>query len=198
MKRKTKKRLKKVAVSIMLIAISLPLFSGFVPQKQTASIDPQILEAMLNSSKKEETIEKEEPVPNMEGYYLLNKVLDGSSLSVMWGDEEKTVKLIGVTVPKEMEKKAKALLQKILSETDMIGLEFDENEKDADGKLLAYAYHPDDIHTTLNSELLANGYAKLEKENKELKYIEDLRSAERIARTKQLGCWAPEEPGGQN
>ena len=197
MKRKTKRRFKKAAVGLMLVAISLPLFSGFMPQEQTTSVDPRILESMLNSSAEEENIEKEEPVPNMEGYYQLNKVLDGNSLSVMWGDEEKTVTLLGVTVPKEMEEKAKALLQKTLSETDMIGLEFDENDKDADGNLLAYAYHPDDIHTTLNSELLANGYAKLKNENKGLKYIEDLRSAEKMARTKQLGCWAPKEPGRQ-
>lgn len=192
MRRKTKRHIKKIAVGAMLIAISLPLFSGFLPQEKSTTIDPALLEAMLESQDEKGKSEKEEPVPNLEGYYKLNSVLDGKTVSVSWGDEQKNVELIGVTVPKEQEKKAKALLQKKLSQIDLIGLEFDETKESEDGVLKAYIYHPEDIHTTLNSELLANGYAKLQ-EKIELKYIEDLRSAEREAKEKRLGCWASEE-----
>lgn len=194
MKRKTKKRLKLVVVWFMLIAMVLSLFSGLIPQKESTTItDPKLLEEL---TKAQEEMEKEEPVPNMEGYYRIEKIRDGTSLSVLWGDEERTVKLIGVSVPEGMEKKAKQFLSDTLSTVDLIGLEFDVKGEDEEGNLLAYVYHPEDKTATVNSLLIREGYAKLAEEKENVKYIEDLRSAENAAKENKAGCWADSKTEG--
>lgn len=189
MKKKTRKRLKNFVVGCMLFVMILPLFNGFMPQQNTGlAADPKLMKAFLES-KNSDAVDAEKQSADIEGTYQINKVLNGNTLSVMWGDEERNVKLIGVSVPKIMEEKATAFLEEELTGIDMVDLEFDEKTEDSDGALLAYAYFPEDASTTINGKLLMEGYAKLADEKNNVKHLEDLRSAEKFARDNLLGCW---------
>lgn len=188
MKRKTKKKLKMVVVWSLLVVMMLSLLTGLIPrQSETVTTDPKLMQAFLDS---QNPADEEEILPNIEGNYIVNEVVDGSSLSIMWGDEERTVKLIGVDVPRDMEKKAVALLKNELPEESMVSLEFDVLSEDEDGNLLAYIYRPEDVYTSLNSKLIVEGLAKVNDDSENTKYIEDLRSAENVARENEVGCWA--------
>ena len=182
-------------IGIMLIAITLPLFSGFIPQKnnQEITVDPQTLQALLDPEQEES--DNMPVLPDIEGNYQIVDVQDGESLSVMYGQEQKIVKLIGVTVPEEMKNTAKKFLEQELSGTEIISLEFDVKDKDEEKNLLAYAYLPEDPYTTINSKLLMNGYAKLDKKTENQRYMEDLRSVEKHAREKGLGLWNKADDG---
>lgn len=195
MKKKIKQRLKKVMIGSMLIAISLPLFSGFMPQEDQGGLvaDPKIMQALLESQQDQPADEEMPVLPNIEGDYKVMDVADGTSLTVMWGDEEATVKLIGVDVPQDMQKDAAAFLKAELEGTDMVSLEFDVKDKDEEGNLLAYVYLPDDVYTSLNSKLLVNGCARLAEESENERYIEDLRGAQQQARESKVGLWADEK-----
>lgn len=197
MKKKTKQRLKKIAVISMIVVIALPLFSGFMQYRKPVSqsdltLNQKQIESMM-SVQDETKNERFEPVPNIKGDYKVTKVHDGATLSVMWGDEESQVKLIGIKIPERVEEKALAFLKKELEEIDMVSLEFDKDKKDKDGNLLAYAYLPDNIYTSLNIKLLEKGYAQLDTESENVKYIEDLKGAQKFAKEKNIGCWEEKE-----
>lgn len=191
MKKKTKRRIKKVMIGFMLAAISLPLFSGFMPREDTGVItDPELAQAMLEAQQ-EQSEEGGLPMPPaLEANRRLGQIVDGSTITVFSGEDETPVRFIGVNVTKEMQKNAIKFLQDKFSTHDMVILEFDAKDKDAGGNLLAYVYLPDDIDTSLNSVLLANGYAKLKEEPENKKHEEALRNAEQQARERGVGLWA--------
>lgn len=217
MKKKTKKRLKIAAIWMTIIALGMSLVAGVLPQKQTTITDPELLEQLTGGNrendeellehapeperhddifgekeeeKTDDEDEKKESLKGMEGYYRIKEVLDGNTLRVTWGDDEKTVKLIGCEIAEGMEDKAAKFLAKETSIIDLVGLEFDEKTEDKDGNLLAYVYHPKDINTSLNVKLLADGYAKLAEDEENVRHMEDLRSAENTAKKEKVGCWS--------
>ena len=136
-----------------VIAITLPVFSSFVPQNKTETIgDPQLIEELL----KENADASDGGVPGeyVEGAYQVVNVTGGNTLTVLWGDVQEKVKLIGVEPVESSEENLRKLLL-----SDLISLEFDAVDQDEDGHLLAYAYREDGVF--INRELLALGYAKL-------------------------------------
>lgn len=171
----------------MIFVILLPLISNFLPQKQTGQLDPKLMEAYINSQKEtydedDEKIEK----PDIEGIYQVIDIPSGNTITVMWGDEKKDIKLIGI---KEISTTKEVLKKKI--ENDFIQLEFDDcyPKEDSKGSLFAYAYLSDG--TFINYDLLLHGNAKIKSNLSEnIKYIADLSDAQNSAKANQYGCWA--------
>jgi len=172
-------------VIVALIAITLPVFSQFLPQTQTSGMmDPRLMEEMLKANDSAKEASGQLPGEQVEGAYQVTDVLSGNTLSVLWGDVEETVKLIGVKAIDGSKEELKSMLL-----GDIVQLEFDAQEKDAEGNLLAYAYREDGLF--INREMIALGYAKCSGETENVKYESELEQAEVSAKAQSLGCWAP-------
>lgn len=175
--RKRTRRTLQITFTILLILMMLvPICINFIPQQSTG-IDPRLLKEMQAA--------QEEPEKNIEGTYQVTDFIDGSCFTILYGQEPKDVKLIGI---KDKSCSAEELENFIAD--DMGDLAFDKQQEDEDGKLLAYAYRPDG--TFINQELLAMGLAEMQEEKENTMYAEDLRLAQEAAKGKSLGRWAKE------
>lgn len=179
LKKRTKRIFKYIVIGFMIVAMLLPIVANFLPQKQSNEIDPKLLQAYLESQNEDEKIE----IPDIEGAYQVVDIPAGNILTVLWGDEERDVKLIGV---KEVSTTAEALKTRV--QDDLIQLEFDAVEEDENGTLLAYAYHSDG--TFINRDLILHGEAKADlTDQNNIKYQLDLEEAQALAKSNQVGCW---------
>lgn len=102
------------------------------------------------------------------------RVIDGDTIQVMYENQESSVRLIGINTPEsvhpEAEKNTEAgkaaadYLREKLAETETVWLEFDEQQTDTYGRLLAYVWlEPDtaDVSKMLNVQLLEEGMAEV-------------------------------------
>ena len=186
LKNRTKRILKKGMIGCALIAITLPVFSSFFPQNQADPfMDPRLMQEMIKTQANEHDEDGGIPGENVEGTYQVVDVTGGNSLSVLWGDVQEKVRLIGVEPVETSEEQLRDLLL-----GNLVSLEFDVKDRDKDGALLAYAYREDGVF--INREMLEQGYAKLIEEPENQKYLPELREAEQAARAKSMGIWHPE------
>lgn len=175
--RKRKRRTLQIIFTVLLIFMMLmPVCINFIPQKSTG-IDPRLLAEMEAA--------QEETDKNIEGTYQITDFVNGNCFTILYGQEQKDVKLIGI---KDKSCSAEDLENFIAD--DMIDLAFDEQQEDEDGKLIAYAYRADG--TFINQELLAMGLAEMKEEKENTMYAEELRMAQEAAKGKGLGRWAKE------
>lgn len=154
----------------------VPICINFIPQQSTG-IDPRLLKEMQAAQKETEK--------NIEGTYQITDFVNGGCFTILYGQEPRDVKLIGI---KDKSCSAEDLENFIAD--DMVDLAFDQQHEDEDGTLLAYAYRSDG--TLINQELLAMGLAEMQKEKENTMYAEDLRLAQEAAKGKSLGRWAKE------
>ncbi len=185
LKKATKRKVKYILIGLMIIVMLIPIVTNFIPQKQSEGMDPKLLQAYLNSQNELSEEEKKETIniPQIEGTYQVTDVPSGNSITILWGDEERNVKLIGI---KEVTT-SKETLQKMLDD-DFVQLEFDTIQEDEKGNLLAYAYHTDGRF--INRELILFGNAKLdEKVSENTKYLIEFKDAQVAAKNNQSGCW---------
>jgi micrococcal nuclease len=97
-------------------------------------------------------------------FYLCTRVVDGDTIIVKMKGTEERVRLIGMDTPETVhpEKpieyfgKAASAFTKRMAEGKMVRLEYDWQEKDKYGRLLAYVYLEDGIF--LNAEIINQGY----------------------------------------
>ncbi len=137
------------------------------------------------------------------------RVLDGDTLRVLHGDKKETVKLIGIEVPEnKLNKKAKEeavksgqnlltvistgidaeiFVRNLLKKGDVVTLEFDLQNRDIDGRILAYVYLPDG--KMLNEEILKAGYADIEANTPNVRYRERFVKDYVDAREHKRGLW---------
>lgn len=175
--RKRKRRTLQIIFTVLLIFMMLmPVCINFIPQKSTG-IDPRLLAEMQAA--------QEETDKNIEGTYQITDFVNGNCFTILYGQELKDVKLIGIK-----DKSCSAEDLENFIGDDMIDLAFDEKQEDEDGKLIAYAYRADG--TFINQELLAMGLAEMKEEKENTMYAEKLRMAQEAAKGKGLGRWAKE------
>src|SRR4030043_1802256 len=122
------------------------------------------------------------------------RVIDGDTIVVTIGGQEEKVRLIGVDTPETVHpekpveyfgKEASEFTKRIV-EGKEVRLEFDWQERDKYGRLLAYVYLSDG--TFLNAEIIKQGYG-FAFTKYPFKYLEEFRKYEREARQKGRGLW---------
>jgi micrococcal nuclease len=119
-------------------------------------------------------------------------VVDGDTITITYGDKKETVKLIGIEAPEnKLSRKAKEeaiksgqnlltvistgidagmFVRSLVKKGDVVTLEFDLQNRDIDGRLLAYVYLPDG--RMLNEEIVRAGYANVDSYSPNMKYRE--------------------------
>lgn len=175
LRKRTKRTLQIVLMILLILMMLMPVCINFVPQQSTG-IDPRLLAEMQTA--------QEEPEKKIEGSYQITDFVNGNCFTILFGQEPRDVKLIGI---KDNSCSAEELENFIAD--DMVDLAFDRQQED-DGKLLAYAYRADG--TFINQEMLARGLAEMKEEKKNTLYAEDFRLAQEAAKGKGIGSWAKE------
>jgi len=137
-------------------------------------------------------------------------VVDGDTIAVQLGRGVDKVRLIGIDTPEsrsndraklqaerskrdiktilQLGKQAKETLKSLLPKGTELRLEYDAQQRDKYGRLLAYAYRMD--NTMINEEMLLRGYAQLLTIPPNIRYVERLRKALNKAQKEQRGLWA--------
>lgn len=176
LRKRTKHTLQIVCTVLLILMMLMPVCINFVPQKSTG-IDPRLLAEMQEAQK--DTDEK------IEGTYQITDFVDGSCFTILFGQEPRDVKLIGIK-----DKSCSAEVLENFIADDVVDLAFDKQQEDEGGKLLAYAYRADG--TFINRELLTMGAAEMKEEKENTLHAEDLRLAQEAAKGKGIGRWAKE------
>jgi len=117
--------------------------------------------------------------------YKVIRAVDGDTLEVNFEEKTEKVRLIGIDTPESVHPdkerntdagKAAAEHTAEIAEGKLAELEFDVQQRDKYGRLLAYVYIDGEM---LNKALLRDGYAVLSTYSPNVKYVEEFR---RIAR----------------
>lgn len=120
------------------------------------------------------------------------EVHDGDTVSAIISGKKEKVRLIGIDAPEIGQRpwgeKSKKYLETLLSLSGQkVTLEFDVEQRDKYGRILAY------LRTTngemVNLLMLKNGYAMLLTIPPNVKYVDELRDAQQEAREKRLEIW---------
>lgn len=132
---------------------------------------------------------------NSDNLYAVKRIVDGDTFYIDDGTEKgSSVRLIGVDTPetkhprKEVEyygKEASDYLKTLLA-GKTVRLEFDVQERDRYGRLLAYVYVG---KTFVNADLVKNGYAQIATYPPNVKYVELFQKLETEARENNRGLW---------
>mgnify|MGYP002639011329 CR=1 FL=1 len=125
------------------------------------------------------------------------KLFDGDSFLVQdypcFECEEYQIRLLGIDTPESSQKpwgdKSRAKLDSLIRKDRVIYLEYDFQKIDKYKRHLAYAFTDDQKTKLINEEMVLTGYAELFAFAKDLKYLDRLKDAERIAKQSNLGIW---------
>ena len=130
--------------------------------------------------------------------YKVTRVVDGDTIKINFNGIEESLRLIGIDTPESvhpdasrnvMEGHIASNYTKTLLEGKNIELEFDAQERDKYGRLLAYVY----INGTMvNKLLLKEGYAQVSTYPPNVKYVDEFNQIQRIARENNKGLWSYE------
>jgi len=123
------------------------------------------------------------------GVFVVTRVVDGDTYVV---GPKLRVRIIGVNTPETYKneqyygREATAYAKKLV-EGKRVRLEYDIQEQDRYGRVLAYVFLMDS--TFVNAELVRHGYANVMTIPPNVKYSELFRKLESEARSKKLGLW---------
>jgi micrococcal nuclease len=125
-------------------------------------------------------------------------VLDGQTILVNLGDRAEAVRYIGISVKESPQPirpghgRASLEVNRQLVARQQIRLELDAQERDRDGRLLAYVYVADMM---VNAELVRRGAAEVMTVPPNVRHRDMFVSLEQEARDQRRGLWAdPEQP----
>ena len=132
-----------------------------------------------------------------DGLYKVVEVIDGDTFKVQYGEEVKSVRLIGVNTPETVDsrtgvecygKEASDYLKNKINGKDIyLAKDSSQDNQDKYGRLLRYAMI-DGIE--LGVDLIANGYAREYTYDDDYFYIDTYHTAEESAKTNKLGIWS--------
>lgn len=132
-------------------------------------------------------------------HYLCSRVVDGDTLVIEMNGGSEKVRLVGVDTPETLHpqkpvehygKEASEFTQRMV-ENKMVRLEYDWQQRDKYGRLLAYVYLEDG--TFLNAEIIKQGYGFVYTRFP-FKYLNEFREYEKQARENKLGLWKEQPP----
>jgi len=135
----------------------------------------------------------------------VTRVVDGDTIEVTLTGQKEKVRLIGVDTPETVhptkgeEPYGKEASDYTMSRLDgqAVNLEFDVQERDQYGRLLAYVWLGSEL---FNETLVKEGYAQIATFPPNVKYIDRFRAAQEQAREQNRGLWGlgqtvtPSEP----
>ena len=184
MSKKLKKKLTGIVTSVIVVIVVLVL-----DNLQVINIEDYLTE---NDSYKEmQNIE-----PNIDStFYEVTRVVDGDTFVINYKGKEEKVRLIGVDTPESVhpdEEKNTEFGEQVSNYTKemllgkSVQLEFDVDERDQYGRLLAYVYLNGQMY---NKMLLEKGYAKIATFPPNVKYVEDFKTLQKEARENKVGLW---------
>ncbi|NLK45021.1 MAG: hypothetical protein GX300_11590 [Tissierellia bacterium] len=125
----------------------------------------------------------------------VKRVVDGDTIIVDFNGKEERVRLIGVDTPESVhpdvaknlpEGKVASDFTKLMLDGKEIELEFDVQERDHYGRILAYVWLDGVMH---NKTLLEEGYARLATYPPNVKYVEEFTKIQEEARKNNKGFW---------
>lgn len=129
--------------------------------------------------------------------YNVVRVVDGDTLVISYNGVDEKLRLIGVDTPESVHPdKSKntefgntvSSYSKSQLEGKSVGIEFDVQERDQYGRLLAYIYIGNKMY---NKTLLSKGYASVSTYPPNVKYVDEFTKLQKDARENQVGMWAP-------
>ncbi len=137
------------------------------------------------------------------------RVIDGDTLKISYGDQEESIRLIGIDTPESRANKkarrdavrtgddiqliisqgreATNYVKGVVESGDSIEIEFDVQTRDKYGRLLGYVYLSDG--KMLNEEIVRAGYASLMTYPPNVKYQERFLGAYKEAKNNNRGLW---------
>jgi len=119
------------------------------------------------------------------------RVNDGDTVTVLIDRHRQKIRLIGIDAPELGQQpwgeRAKRHLEDVLSSSGGISIEYDIEQRDKYGRLLAYIRTADG--RLVNAEMLRDGYAVLFTFPPNVKHVDEFTSAQRQARERKLGIW---------
>ncbi len=126
--------------------------------------------------------------------YTVNSVVDGDTIKITYNGKEESVRLIGVDTPETVhptkEVQAYGIEASDYTKAQLAGkqvrLEFDVEQRDSYGRLLAYVWIGD---TLFNETLIAEGYGQVATFPPNVKYVERFTAAQKTARDASKGLW---------
>ena len=130
--------------------------------------------------------------------YTVIRVVDGDTFKINYNGKEESVRLIGVDTPESVHPDAEkntefgktaSNFSKNYLEGKEVTLEFDVQERDQYGRLLAYVYLNGIMY---NKTLLEEGYAKIATYPPNVKYVDDFTTIQEEARNNKKGLWGYE------
>lgn len=127
----------------------------------------------------------------------VERVVDGDTIKVWIGNALETVRYIGIDTPETVHPnrgvepygKAASEFNRGLVEGRQVRLEFDVEQRDRYGRLLAYVY----VDTVfVNAEMIHQGFAQLMTVPPNVKHVDQFISLQGIARETNRGLWSLE------
>lgn len=122
------------------------------------------------------------------------RVVDGDTIEVMFQGKKEDVRLIGVDTPETVHPskpvqpygpEASAFTKSYLT-GKQVGLEFDVEQRDKYGRLLAYVWIDNQM---FNRVLVKEGYAQVATFPPNVKYVDDFKELQKEAREAKRGLW---------
>ena len=122
----------------------------------------------------------------------VKKIYDGDTIGVVLDGRFEKIRLIGIDAPeldqRPWGRKAKEYLESLLAVANSrISLEYDIEQRDKYGRILAYIWIQDG--RMLNEEMLEKGFAVLFTFPPNVKYVDRLRAAQKKVRENKIGIW---------
>lgn len=125
-----------------------------------------------------------------------NKVVDGETIKISIDGKLEDVKLLLIDVPKirggyRFSNEAKKFLQGKLSNKEYVYLEMDGQDRNKQGKILAYVWYNDgEEFKMLNEEIIGEGLARVAYVFDGAKYLDNLNLVQESARVERKNIWS--------
>lgn len=136
---------------------------------------------------------------------IVSRVVDGDTIKVQDGGEEKTVRLLGVNTPETVDPRktvecygresSRWLKNMIEGKTVRLQADASQGDKDKYGRYLRYVWLED--NTLINAKIIEEGYGFEYTYEIPYKYWSEFRQYQNLAREEERGLWNPQACSGK-